>query len=180
MYHFCFCFTLEGEDAYFSWWLLVYMRNSKRNNSILYGLWRSPYVRKKLKAERSKWFRCKTWRGFFNTNFLKKLRKNYSKFVWLFGKIIKVIQSLSFQLYEISIDYLFKVAKESNIKTMFGCHINKSIKLFKAKIYYSFIVSFVYLTYNFTNFRTKLYIFCISPALSQHTDIKTTLCKMLL
>ena len=80
-----------------------------------------------MKAKRSKWFHCKTSRFLFLQNkILKKLRKNYSKFDWLPGKIINVVQSFSFQLYEIIIDYLYKVSW-SNVKTMFGRDINKSI-----------------------------------------------------
>ena len=46
-----------------------------------------------MKAERSKWFHYKSSRFlFFQYKFLKKLRKNYSKFAWLPGKIAIVIQ----------------------------------------------------------------------------------------
>ena len=39
----------------------------------------------------------------------EKFRKYYSKFVWFPGKNIIDIQSFSSQLYEIIIDYFFKV-----------------------------------------------------------------------
>ena len=50
------------------------------------------------------------FRGFvFLVKFLRKFCINYSKFVCLPEKIINFIQSFSFQLYEIIIDYAFKV-----------------------------------------------------------------------
>ena len=51
---------------------------------------------KTWKDEKKK-FHCKTSR-FIKYKILKKLRKNYSKFVWLPGKIMNAIQSLSIQL----------------------------------------------------------------------------------
>ena len=66
-------------------------------------------------------------RGFcFFRKFLKKLSRNYSKFARLPEEIINIIQSCSFQLYEILLDYLFKVSS-GNVKTMFGRDTNKSV-----------------------------------------------------
>ena len=47
---------------------------------------------------------------FFLVKAFKKIMQNYSKFVSFPGKIIDVIQSFSFQLIDIMIDYLFKVS----------------------------------------------------------------------
>ena len=58
----------------------VIISNSKWNDSIKYGLWSSFQVRKKMKAERSKWFHCKLF--VFYYTFLHKLRKNYSKLLF--------------------------------------------------------------------------------------------------
>ena len=72
-------------------------------------LLRSFQVKKKI-ADRSKWFHCKVASFVVFLMFLKKLRKNYSSFVCFPGKKINVIHSFSFRLYEIIIDYLFKVS----------------------------------------------------------------------
>ena len=78
----------------------------------MYGLLRSFQVKKEWKLKELGDFNVKR-RGFlfFQYKFLKKLSKNYCKFVWLPGKIINVIQSFSFHLYEIVIDYLLKAPK---------------------------------------------------------------------
>ena len=68
---------------------------------------------------------------------LKKLRKNCSNFVRLLGKIINIIQSISFRLDEIIADYLFKIS-QSNFKTMFRSNINKTVFSDKAFQSYSF------------------------------------------
>ena len=73
----------------------------------------------KMKAKRSMWFHYKT------------LRFSFFKFVWITWKTINVTQSFSFQLYEIIIDFLFKVS-QWNVKTMFRHNINKSILSDKA------------------------------------------------
>ena len=44
---------------------------------------------------------------------------------------------------------------------------------------YSLVISFAYLIYHFTNVPTKLYVFCISLAQSQHANIKTSIRKVL-
>ena len=48
---------------------------------------------------------------FFQYKLLKKLRKSYFKFVRLPGKVINVIQSFRFQLYETITDYLSKFSQ---------------------------------------------------------------------
>ena len=83
------------------------MRNFKWNNFIMHGLWRSFQVRKKWKLKEVKDFTVKLRVFVFKYKFLKKLHKNYSKFVWPTGNVINVIQSFSFQLYEIIIYYLY-------------------------------------------------------------------------
>ena len=108
--HHHFCFILEVEGVLF--FLMVSCLHKKFQTESLYYIWimRQLLGQKKLKAERSKWFHCKTSRFLlFQCKLLKKLRKIYSKFVGLSGKIINVIQSLSFRLYEIIINYLFSV-----------------------------------------------------------------------
>ena len=86
--------------------------NSKRNNSIMYGLWRIFQLRKRRKLKEVSDFTIKPGGCFYTiSKFLKKLSKNYSKFVWLAGKIINVIRSFSFQSYEIIIHYRFKAGK---------------------------------------------------------------------
>ena len=78
-------------------------------------------LHKKLLEKNESWkgksFHCKIWGFCFLT--------------------INAIQSFSFQLYKIIIDYLFQVF-ESNVKTMFGCDTNKSIFSDKTFQSYSF------------------------------------------
>ena len=71
-------------------------------------LLRSFQVKKKI-ADRSKCFHCKvaSFVGFFNV--FKEITQKLFEF-WFPGKKINVIQSFSFRLYEIIIDYLFKVS----------------------------------------------------------------------
>ena len=77
----------------FSYEKKVMVKKKLWKKKLCMDLWRSFLVRKKIKAERSKWFHCKTSRFLiFFVKFLTKLHKNYSKFVWLSGKIINVIQ----------------------------------------------------------------------------------------
>ena len=60
------------------------------------GLWHCFLVIKKIKAERSKWFCCKTsWFLFFLVKSLKRLCKYYSRLVWLPGKIMPFNHSAS-------------------------------------------------------------------------------------
>ena len=46
-----FVSPLWSKVSYSFWWHLVYIRNSKRNNSIMYSLWYSLQVRKKWKLK---------------------------------------------------------------------------------------------------------------------------------
>ena len=96
---------------------------------------------KKIKAERSKWFHCKTSRFlFFSDKLLKKLRKNYSKFVWLSGKIINVIQSSASKCMKSSLIICPKSAKVTWKQCTGAISISLfcQIKLFKV-IYLLFI-----------------------------------------
>ena len=164
--------------------------------------------------------------------FLTKLRKSYSKFVSLPGKIINVIKSFSVQLYEIIIDYLFKVAKVTSnrcsgailisllfrikiiyFKVIYSVENKISLNFFLifllnkwkiwliscprkisypkkflvtrlflvlANMFKSLVISLVYLTNHLTNILPKLYLLCISPVTSKHSNIKATLHKVLL
>ena len=60
--------------------------------------------------KKRKWFHCETSRfwGVFQYTFLKKLRKNYSKFVWLPRKKINAIQLSNFHLQEIIVQSQLK------------------------------------------------------------------------
>ena len=107
-YHFCFCFTLEVEGVLF--FLMVSCLHETPNDIILLYMDYEVALRLEIMEVEKSVFTVKI-RGFcFLDKLLKRLRKKYSKFVWLPGKIINVTPSLSFQLYEIIIDYLFKVS----------------------------------------------------------------------
>ena len=56
------------------------------------------------------------------------LRKNDSKFVSLPGKITNVIQSFTFQLYEVIIDYVFNFIKTETLAQVFSCEFRKIFK----------------------------------------------------
>ena len=67
-----------------------------------------------MKAERSKWFHCKTSRFLFFLEYVFKeiMQKLFQICLtpWK-NKYLSIFQSFSFQLYEIIIDDLFKAAK---------------------------------------------------------------------
>ena len=94
--HNLFLFHFRGRKSYSSYRRLVYIKNSKRNNCIIHGTWRSSYVRKKWKLKEVNSLNTSRFLPFSVPPF-KEITQKLLEIFWLRGKTINVIRSLSLQ-----------------------------------------------------------------------------------